>query len=92
LPTYTYRCKKCQMEFDQFQSIVDPPLKVCPSCKGELQRVITGGSGLIFKGSGFYITDYVKKSSKINDKDNGKSEKQKSQPKPSTEKSASTKE
>jgi len=49
------------MQFDSFQSIVDPPLKICPSCKGELERVITGGSGLIFKGSGFYITDYAKK-------------------------------
>jgi len=63
VPTYTYRCKKCKMQFDSFQSIVDPPLKICPSCKGELERVITGGSGLIFKGSGFYITDYAKKNS-----------------------------
>lgn len=63
MPTYTYRCKKCKMQFDSFQSIVDPPLKICPSCKGELERVITGGSGLIFKGSGFYITDYAKKNS-----------------------------
>ena len=53
----------CQMRFDHFQSIVDPPLATCPSCKGELERIITGGSGLIFKGSGFYITDYVKKKS-----------------------------
>jgi putative FmdB family regulatory protein len=51
------------MQFDSFQSIVDPPLKTCPSCKGELERIITGGSGLIFKGSGFYITDYAKKNS-----------------------------
>jgi len=50
------------MQFESFQSIVDPPLQYCPSCHGELQRVITGGSGLIFKGSGFYITDYARKS------------------------------
>ena len=50
------------MKFDTFQSIVDPPLETCPSCHGKLQRVITGGSGLIFKGSGFYITDYARKS------------------------------
>jgi predicted nucleic acid-binding Zn ribbon protein len=49
------------MQFDSFQSIVDPPLQHCPSCHGEIQRVITGGTGLIFKGSGFYITDYSKK-------------------------------
>lgn len=51
------------MQFDRFQSIVDPPLKTCPSCQGELVRVITGGSGLIFKGSGFYVNDYARKNS-----------------------------
>jgi putative FmdB family regulatory protein len=63
LPTYTYKCTICHMRFDHFQSIVDPPLKTCPSCKGKIERIITGGSGLIFKGSGFYITDYAKKKS-----------------------------
>lgn len=63
MPTYTYKCKVCNMQFDSFQSIVDPPLEHCPSCHGEIQRVITGGSGLIFKGSGFYITDYSRKKS-----------------------------
>ncbi len=61
MPTYTYKCSKCKMQFDSFQSIVDPPLTTCPSCGGPLERVITGGSGLIFKGSGFYITDYKNK-------------------------------
>ncbi len=61
MPTYTYRCKNCHLQFDSFQSIVDPPLKICPSCGGELVRVITGGTGIIFKGSGFYITDYKNK-------------------------------
>jgi predicted nucleic acid-binding Zn ribbon protein len=46
--------------------MMDPPLQTCPSCHGELQRIITGGSGLIFKGSGFYITDYSKKSTNGN--------------------------
>lgn len=49
------------MQFESFQSIVDPPLENCPSCHGKLKRVIKGGSGLIFKGSGFYITDYARK-------------------------------
>ncbi len=63
MPTYTYRCRKCHLEFDTFQSIADEPLAECPSCKGKLERVITGGAGLIFKGSGFYITDYARKNS-----------------------------
>lgn len=63
MPTYIYRCKNCGETLERFQSIVDPPLTVCPFCSGELERVITGGSGLIFKGSGFYITDYKNKKS-----------------------------
>jgi putative FmdB family regulatory protein len=63
MPTYTYKCHQCLMQFESFQSIVDPPLRSCPSCHGQLERVITGGSGIIFKGSGFYITDYSRKNS-----------------------------
>jgi putative FmdB family regulatory protein len=63
------------MQFDTFQSIVDPPLEHCPSCQGGLQRVITGGSGIIFKGSGFYITDYARKNN-ISDKPTKKEKKQ----------------
>lgn len=51
------------MQFESFQSIMDPPLQSCPACHGSLERIITGGSGIIFKGSGFYITDYAKKKS-----------------------------
>ena len=51
------------MQFESYQSIVDPPLQSCPACHGSLERIITGGSGIIFKGSGFYITDYAKKNS-----------------------------
>jgi putative FmdB family regulatory protein len=58
MPTYWYRCQKCRHEFEEFQKISDPPVKECPECKGLVMRVITGGAGLIFKGSGFYITDY----------------------------------
>jgi putative FmdB family regulatory protein len=58
MPTYQYRCKDCGYEFEEFQSIVDDPLTVCPKCSGLVHRVISGGVGLIFKGSGFYITDY----------------------------------
>ena len=74
MPTYKYKCKDCGVELERFQSITDKPLDVCPSCGGKLERVITGGAGLIFKGSGFYITDYK----------NGKSAK-KSEPKSKSE-------
>lgn len=59
MPTYAYVCAKCGHEFDQFQSIKDDPLTKCPKCKkAGLRRQIGGGAGLLFKGSGFYITDY----------------------------------
>lgn len=63
MPTYDYRCKKCGFEFEEFQSIVSAPLTQCPQCEGEVERLIAGGAGLIFKGSGFYLTDYKNKSS-----------------------------
>lgn len=58
MPTYEYVCRKCGHEFDAFQRMSDAPLKRCPKCKGAVQRKIGGGAGLLFKGSGFYITDY----------------------------------
>ncbi len=58
MPTYHYRCGKCAHEFDQFQSIMDDALTDCPECDGKVVRVISGGAGVIFKGSGFYQTDY----------------------------------
>ena len=64
MPTYEYACLKCGAEFELFQPMKDEPLKVC-NCgkKGKVRRKIGGGAGLIFKGSGFYITDYKKTSS-----------------------------
>ena len=62
MPTYEYHCPKCKKKFDHFQGIKDEPLAKCPHCKkGKPERLISGGTGLIFKGSGFYITDYKKK-------------------------------
>ena len=63
MPTYEYVCKKCGHHFDAFQSISAEPLKTCPECGGPIERKIFGGAGLIFKGSGFYETDYKKSSS-----------------------------
>lgn len=66
MPTYEYECAKCRKSFELFQSMKDDALKVCPKeqCrmkkwgKGKVTRLLGGGAGLIFKGSGFYITDY----------------------------------
>jgi putative FmdB family regulatory protein len=60
MPTYEYECTKCQYLFEEFQKITDKPLEDCPKCGGKLSRLITGGAGLIFRGSGFYVTDYKK--------------------------------
>jgi len=57
MPTYEYKCTKCEEIFEIFQKMTDVPLKECPVCGGELQKVISGGIGIIFKGSGFYTTD-----------------------------------
>lgn len=65
MPTYEYRCSKCEEAFEFFQKISEEPIRECPLCKGELKRVISGGAGIIFKGSGFYTTDY-KNSSTVN--------------------------
>ena len=59
MPTYDYLCEQCGHRFEQFQSMSDDPLKKCPECKkNKLQRLIGAGAGVIFKGSGFYQTDY----------------------------------
>ena len=62
MPTYEYLCSKCRHSFDAFQSIKAQPLKRCPKCKGKVQRQIGTGAGIIFKGTGFYATDYRKSS------------------------------
>lgn len=60
MPTYEYRCLKCGKKFEQLQRITEKPLKKCVYCGGKAERQISAGAGLIFKGSGFYITDYKK--------------------------------
>ena len=61
MPTYNYKCSSCKNITLVMQKISDPPLKSCQKCEGELKRIISGGTGLIFKGNGFYITDYARK-------------------------------
>jgi putative FmdB family regulatory protein len=59
MPTYDYECDGCQHHFEQWQSFHDEPLKKCPSCKKtKLRRLFGGGAAILFKGSGFYETDY----------------------------------
>lgn len=63
MPTYDYKCEKCETTFEYFQSMSDEPLRVCRECSGSLKRLIGGGLGIIFKGSGFYVTDNKSKNS-----------------------------
>lgn len=62
MPTYEYECEACGHGFEKFQSMTDKTLRKCPVCKKmKLQRLIGAGAGIIFKGSGFYETDYKRK-------------------------------
>ena len=58
MPTYDYKCKKCEHRFEVFQSINSEPGALCPICGYESERMIGMGAGFLFKGSGFYTTDY----------------------------------
>ncbi len=96
MPTYDYRCQACEHEFELFQQMTDPVKKKCPECgKLKLQRLIGTGAGVIFKGGGFYETDYrsdsYKKSADAEkNKRDGKSDKKKSDSTASTAKDASS--
>lgn len=61
MPTYEYRCSKCEHELEEFQSITAKPLRKCPACgKNTLKRLIGTGAGVLFKGAGFWQTDYAR--------------------------------
>lgn len=67
MPTYEYKCLNCKKDFEFFQGISEEPLKLCPNCNTEnLERLFSLGGGILFKGTGFYLTDY--KNSKSNSK------------------------
>ena len=71
MPTYEYRCPKGH-EFEKFQRMSEPPVAECPECGKPAERVLSGGAGLLFKGQGFYITDYRSESyKKAAEKDRG---------------------
>ena len=95
MPTYEYRCPECRTDFEKFQRMSDEPVAECPSCGAGAERRLSGGAGLVFKGSGFYITDYrsdsYKKAAKAESGSNGKSESSKSESKSEGKKSESKK-
>ncbi len=89
MPTYEYLCLKCAHRFDAFQGMNDEHFKRCPKCKGKVQRQIGTGAGIIFKGSGFYETDYKRSAPKTTEQKSaeGKKESPKESPKESTKES-----
>ncbi len=80
MPTYEYKCLECGHLFEEFQKMSDAPVEICPKCGGKVKRLISNGAGLVFKGSGFYLTDYknsnssgVSSNNKSKDTGSGKS-------------------
>lgn len=71
MPTYVYRCTKCGHRFEKFQSMAAEPVKTCPECGAPVERLIGSGAGLIFKGPGFYATDYAGKKNTGGKSDSG---------------------
>ena len=70
MPTYNYKCNRCDKIVSIFQGINDKPFINCDTCNGKIDRIITGGTGMIFKGSGFYKTDYTKRKKTTEDTEN----------------------
>ena len=90
MPTYEYECSKCRHQFEVFQNINAPRVKTCPKCKGRVRRLIGTGSSLIFKGSGFYATDYRSEGYKSAAKKDSSASTPASPPKTEAAKTAST--
>ena len=93
MPTYEYECRSCLHTFEEFQSITAPPLENCPQCHGPLRRLMGGGGAIIFKGSGFYTTDYrsqeyKKRAKEESGSSEGKEEKPKKEKKKEAEKNS----
>ncbi|MDP2905929.1 MAG: zinc ribbon domain-containing protein [Candidatus Omnitrophota bacterium] len=71
MPTYDYECSSCGHTFEASQKMSDKHLEECPKCKHKVKRLISSGAGIIFKGSGFYATDYRKQAKKVPAKPGG---------------------
>lgn len=78
MPTYDYKCTNCGYKFELFQKMTDEKIKECPKCKGLVERLIGTGAGAIFKGTGFYQTDYKNKNVSNTKKEETKPEKKES--------------
>ena len=92
MPTYEYECQKCGHHYELYQSIKDAPKKICLKCRGRVKRLLGTGAGLIFKGSGFYTTDYRKPSYKeAAKKDSGTPSSTPTAPQPGAAKPSDTK-
>lgn len=76
MPLYEYQCKKCGHRFEKIQKFSDPPVKKCPECAGAVEQVISAPA-VQFKGSGWYVTDYAKKSHTSASSDSGSKDKDK---------------
>jgi putative FmdB family regulatory protein len=92
MPIYEYECTKCHHRFERIQKFSDPHVKSCPNCAGKVEMVISP-SNVQFKGSGWYVTDYAKKSGSGSSSSNGSSEKseKKTESKPESKKSGESK-
>jgi len=77
MPTYEYECKKCGHRFEVFQAMSDEPVKKCPECGSAVRRLVSGGAGIIFKGSGFYVTETKEKIKEKKEESKPKEEKKK---------------
>ena len=73
MPTYDYKCTRCNKIFEVFHGITENPDVLCPECSGVSVRQISGGVGIMFKGPGFYVNDYKKKSAETSSQDQTKS-------------------
>lgn len=71
MPTYDYKCRKCGSVFELFQKMSDPAVAACPTCGARAERQLSGGHGIVFKGSGFYETDYKRAGAKQAKQDKG---------------------
>jgi len=91
MPTYEYECTKCEHTFERFQSMTDDPVKRCPECRCKVRKVYGSGAGIIFKGSGFYETDYRSESYKKGAKTESSSASSETSGKTSSSKTSSSK-